>query len=513
MGKKPSLLRYYRLELKWAWTTSLGWLRLLRRDRKLAMTQLREGLKSEEFRQRTRGWNRNTSFAYGKLRVTAPLMVGLATSLFCILSQSTVVASIAYGLSAGLITHFTLLVLPFALLVSVPILALFFLRAVFPANVPEPPSDVMQVIESPRKGDAADKNAQPGLDLIAKANQLSPNGEMLAQFDGSDRPLLLRILESDGSVVVRDPEDLERISSWVKFVRNEHRSLTTRQKQIDTLARLNNYVDAKALFELGLLDRDSFRPIPSEFELETEDERLRAIEQRMQDRLAGLSNGTEGSKLLENDFVDPTDTEPRLRPGQMRLISPRGSGFLIKSLADLQRMPSPTLTSDACHDIVRTYVENTDDRAMLDRWTLLNETAPDLQTVLLRAGINTGLDLRRIEDQILVGEVKDTTAQQLAHRYATFKRARRQYEDYIAQQQPVARLVRMTLLAAHANLMRAHRAEMAGVDTQDASGQAAGENPYRELTQPKATTKSRAQRREELAKLIQGAVPTEPLDR
>ena len=252
MGKNPSILRYYWGELKWAASTSVNWSRLFLTSPGQAMSLLREGLRSEEFRARSRGWTQATSFAYGRLSVAAPLMVGGVTAVYSGLMQNSLVASGAFGLVAAIFTYFALRVLPFALLASLPLLAFFFIRALLPANVPEPPAEeVVEIRESeqgeyaqdkilgqpagnllaeenqpsnvpkppaeevvvipePEQGNYAQDKIldQPGVDLLAEENQLTPNGVMLAQFEAGDLSLAERILLSDGSVVLTDPDDI-----------------------------------------------------------------------------------------------------------------------------------------------------------------------------------------------------------------------------------------------------------------------------------------------------------------
>jgi hypothetical protein len=163
--------------------------------------------------------------------------------------------------------------------------------------------------------------------------------------------------------------------------------------------------------------------------------------------------------------------------------------------------------SDVCHDIVTTYVKNTGDSDMMKQWMVLEQTAPNPRP------LQSGINLRGIEDQILALEVRDTAAQALARRYARIKQIEREYEDYIALQQPIARLIQKTLVAAHASMVTAHKAEMADVQAREASYKDDQEHPFRYMDVPETPSKTKEQRREELRKMIQDAVPKERLDR
>ena len=504
--RKPSLLRYFWFELKWAVWTSRDWVRLFFRDRQLAMNQLREGLKSEQFRERTRGWNRATTFAYGKLRLSAPFMVGFATALYCGFTQHTILASLAYGVSAGVITHVALLAFPFAVLASVPVLAFFFIRALLPANLPEPPEKEQQVVEN------RELEPRSPEDLLEKENQVTGNGAMLAQFDGSDRPLVVRILESDGSVVVSDPADLKKVSRWIEVVREERQAMAAREKEIERLHDLATYIDHRALFELGLLDRASFDPVPPEFELTSEDARLAAIEQRNKDReleFAALESHRRGA--LKDTYLDPTDTEPKPTGDQIRFINPRGLGYVIGTPGELRAMPAPSLSSPAIRMMVTTYAEATGDTKMMKDLMLIRKTAPDERTVFLQAGVPITIDLRHYEDLILTGEIKDTVAQELARYYATVKQAAKETTDYLSHLQPVARLVKLALDEAHKRL----RQETAKAQAAEAAAKKTEESAYSHLLnkKPEFTNDVLWQRRDQLKKLIQESVPRKPLDR
>ena len=148
MERKPSLIQYYWYELKWAFATTLDWTRLLFKDRRVAMAQLREGLKSEHFRERTRGWTRVTSFTYGRLRVTAPIIVGCAVGLYCGFMQSSLLMALVFGFMAGIFTSLALRALPFAMLASVPLLAFLLIRSILPANVPDLPAELVAKLQS-----------------------------------------------------------------------------------------------------------------------------------------------------------------------------------------------------------------------------------------------------------------------------------------------------------------------------------------------------------------------------
>ena len=283
-------------------------------------------------------------------------------------------------------------------------------------------------------------------------------------------------------------------------MRKGHETITARREQLESLSLLSNYVDLQILFELGLLDRDSFRTV-SEYERGAGQGSGQTLEELLASQRYA---GSEGTGLLRDDYVDPTEVNPKPRPGQTRLISPRGSGYLIWSLDDLTRMPSPSLTSDVCHEIVTTYVKNTGDSDMMKQWMVLEQTAPNPRP------LQTGINLRGIEDQILALEVRDTAAQALARRYARIKQIEREYEDYIALQQPIARLVQKTLIAAHASMVSDHKAEMADVRAREAAYDV---DSFEVLDIRGTPSKTKEQRREELRKLIQDAVPKERLDR
>ena len=546
MGKRPSLLRYFWSELKWAVSTSRNWLRLLFRHRRLAITRLREGLKSEEFRKRTHGWSRTTTFVYGQARVSAPVIVGLATAVYCGFTQNSVLMSLAYGLSASIITHFALLALPFAILASVPVLAFFFIRALLPANIPEPPAEDQSVVvaaeqqggtthgpedgasaassegqvnggtaEAQRQDPQGGSSAAPpkASDPLSPENQVAGNEAMLAQFDGSDRPLVLRILHSDGAVVVTDPRDLAKISRWIDVVREERQAMAAREKEIDELLDLSTYIGHRALFELGLLDRASFDPVPPAFEMATEGERLAAVEERTRDReLEFAAANSHQSRAIGDTYLDPTDTDPKPTGGQTRFVNPRGPGFVIGTLADLKRMAAPRLLSPVGRMIVTTYVRATNDREMMKRWVLIDRTAPNERTVFLRAGVPITIDLRHYEDLILTGEIKDTVAQELARYYATVKQAAKETTDYLSQLQPVARLVKLVLDEAH-NRMRQETAE---AQTAEAATPETEESPYAHLlTKEEEEFRNDMlwERREQLKLLILESVPRKPLDR
>jgi hypothetical protein len=222
--KKPSLFDYFKGELRWAASTSRAWFRLLRHDRRAAMQSLREGAQSPEFRKRAGMWYAATSFSFNRLRLTAPMLVGAATFFYYALNETSVISSVAFGVLAGFVTHLILLVMPFALIASVPALAFFMIRAMLPPNIPEPTEHQSQVTAEFRdavdgQGDASTaqptdatvskqtNKPKPKADLLAEENRLSPNHIMASKFDGSERPFLLRLLESDGSVILRDPAE------------------------------------------------------------------------------------------------------------------------------------------------------------------------------------------------------------------------------------------------------------------------------------------------------------------
>lgn len=530
MERKPSLIQYYWYELKWAFATTLDWTRLLFKDRRVAMAQLREGLKSEHFRERTRGWTRVTSFTYGRLRVTAPIIVGCAVGLYCGFMQSSLLMALVFGFMAGIFTSLALRALPFAMLASVPLLAFLLIRSILPANVPDLPAELVAKLQSEeREGSSQEERVLPqatGLpatdmaagheatgqgakvldriftqeraDPLARENWRKSNGEMLAQFEEEDWSLLERIFLSDGSVVLQDPADIEKVAKWVDGVRNGYERVTALQEELETLSSLGNYVDLKVLFELGLLDSATFRTV-SDFE-------------RVPGKSTNLDNLFISQKfaapgeigIFMDDYVDPTDVVPKPGPGQERFISPRGAGYLISSPDKLTRVPSPSLMSDVCHQIVTTYVKNTGDSEMMKQWMVLEQTEPNPRP------LQGGIDLREIENQILARSVRDTAAQALARRYAAIKQVELEYEDYIALQQPIAYLVRVTLNAAHESVVRAYNAEMEDVRAREA---AYNGNSFEVLKTRDAPSKTKDQRRQELAKWIQDAVPQERLDR
>ena len=277
--KKPSLFQYFKGELRWAASTARAWFRLLRSDRRAAMQSLREGVQSPEFRQRAGQWYATTSFSFNRLRLTAPMLVGAATFLYSALNETSVISSLAFGVLAGFVTHLALLVLPFALIAAVPALAFFMIRAMLPANLPEPSEHQSHVTAEFRdategQGDTSTvqptdatysrqaNQPKPEADLLAEENRLSPNHVMAAKFDGSERPFLLRLLEYDGSVVLDDPADVAIVSTWIKHVRQAQGEMAILHKALGRLTRLDVKVRHKALFELGLLDRASYRITP-----------------------------------------------------------------------------------------------------------------------------------------------------------------------------------------------------------------------------------------------------------
>ena len=531
--KKPSLFHYFKGELRWAASTSRAWFRLLRSDRRAAMQSLREGAQSAEFRKRAGLWYATTSFSFNRLRLTAPMLVGAATFLYYALNETSVISSLAFGVLAGFVTHLILLVLPFALIASVPALAFFMIRAMLPANIPEPSEHQSQVTAEFRdavegQGDASTaqptnatfsrQTNQPKPDLLAEENRLSPNHVMAAKFDGSERPFLLRLLEYDGSVILRDAADVAIVSTWIKHVRQAQGEMAILHKAVGRLSRLDVKVRHKALFELGLLDRASYRSTPRPRQNLSEIERIEEGQREMEE-LFRIGRANAKGNTHQNVYEDGSTSaehldengEPAAPPlKDTKLISPRGHGYIFMSNVELLGMEPPLLTCDAIRDIVRGYVLATNDREMMQAFQLLRDVGINPLGYFQSRNNDRGINLENIEDQVLAGEVRDTAAQRLARCYAACLDGIKEYKDYIAHQQMVSSLADIVLSKAHKAVVDTDAGE---ATARIASRQGLNTGPYPSASRSRIPVKTEAQRRAELKAFVDAAIPTAPLIR
>tara|TARA_R110002072_G_scaffold121342_2_gene255029 strand:- start:976 stop:2595 length:1620 start_codon:yes stop_codon:yes gene_type:complete len=535
MEKKSNLFHYFKGELRWAASTSRAWFGLLRKDRRAAIQHLREGVQSPEFRKRAGLWYSTTTVSFNKVRLTAPMLVGAVTFLYYALNQTSLVSSLGFGILAGFVTHIALMVLPFALIASLPALAFFLILAMLPANIPEPDEhkheqQVTTEFRDAVEGQQNASNSSPvnasqtkdhnqaerAGDLLAAENRLKPNHVMASKFDGSERPFLIRLLEYDGSVILRDPAEVKIVSNWINHVRKAQAEMDTLHKAVGQLTSLKVAVGQKALFELGLLDRGSYRTTSRPGTNLSEIERIEGNERRMQERfrlatdaalgITHLDVFEDGSTKAEHLEENGEPAAPPLK--EKKLISPRGHGYIFMSNADLSGRESPLLICAAMRDIVRGYVQATNDKQMISAFRLLKNVGSDPQAYFQSLNRDRGISLEYIEDQVLDGEVRDTAAQRLARCYAECMDGIKEYHDYIAHQQMVSSLARIVLSKAHKAVVDAEAKERRAriADREGRSAPLYG-NPSR------TPLKTTAQRRAELKAFVDAAIPTDPLTR
>jgi len=534
MEEKNNLYQDLRNDLNWSASTSRSWMRLLFTAPRTAVQRLREGAVSPEYRAKVRRWHASASVTFRRVRITAPILVGASTCLYFTLSKTSLISSVAYGITAGVATHVALTVLPFALLVSVPLLAFILLRALIPGSIPEPDAHEPQVTSNFRtaadgQGNTSEtlttadsqehrtKQAGDEPDLLADTNRLSPNQVMASKFDGSERPFLLRLLEYDGSVVVHEPAELEIISKWIENVRKAQGEMATLHKAVGRLMRLDGVVGHKALFELGLLDHASYRttstPRQNLADIERFEAEERHIEGLLRDGLDAARGNTHqdvfGNGSTSAEHLDKHG-EPAIPPGkELKLISPRGHGYIFLTRADLFGREPPPLTCEAIRDIVRGYVRTTNDHKMMRAFNLLKNVGSDPQAYFQSLNRDRGINLEYIEDQLLARQVRDTAAQRLAKCYAECLAAIEKYRDFISHQQMVAALARVVLQNAHRTISEvADKARAARI----AARKRSNTNPYVNAAATRVPVKTAAERRAELAAQVQAAIPSVPLE-
>ena len=432
---------------------------------------------------------------------------------------------------SAVLTHLGLKVFPFVLVPAVFLLGLLLVRSLLPPSVPAPPMEQESLLVEARKDKGSDEqNAQPSAqqqrapdtsspqddeDLLADAQRLKENGRILEKFEEPEHGFVLRLLLSTGDSLVSDEKELESVSGWVQSVRKLQSEFVHVQKMQKQLSSLASVVDHRQLFELGLLDAQSFAPSSEHPQFQpSEEERIGAAQRAINDALGGAQwnasdGGVTGYKQLQFD-VD-NNGRVTLTPdpqGRLRLISPREKGYRFLHLAQLKRHPAPPLTCQATWEVVKGYVQRSGDRSVAKSFQLLRRQGPELPNLAI--GWNrspSAPDLRAIDEAVLAGEVGASTAQRLARYRSFLVEVIKEYADYVAHQQKIGRLMRHTLRKAHAALKAKDDKELAAYIQRLSKGTG---SPYIGVRTPRGM--SRAQRREEILRFVQAAIPAKKMD-
>lgn len=458
-------------------------------------------------------------------RFLASILVGCSVFLyFAIAGHTSFLETTAYGILAAMLTHIASRAQLTVAIVAVLALTFFVARALrpdpeLPGGEPGADTGIVKTDSGTQNQGTADgttpepPKASDSDDPLAEQNRLSPNNALLARFEGKDRPFIVRLLAGE-LTTIQDEGELETIQAWVEHVRAAQTRMTERKRTMERLESLDGCVEEPViLFELGLLDGPSYHPPKTEHRNITERERLEAamgMSLEVESSAIELTSASHSVQIYRDGTSNAPsrgDTgEPQPPQGMVMLVSPRCHGYTFIHLAELLKMKAPSLTSDAVRNVVRRYAQAAKDGNIMKSWGIITTAAPHPNAFFMMINNGRDPDLEAIEDAVLAGDVRGTSAQQLARHYAAYESAIEEYEDFIAHQQRVARLVRFTLTEAHKTL----RATEARERAQRIAAREANKNgtPYEYLNTDRTPVKTRAQRRLELEALVLAAVPT-----